>query len=159
MDQRIDGAPTTIDPRSFIQLDVIRQANFEQLFHRFFDEVTDRGLRKQLFFPNAPNDLLIQVGRVYRDANGLEAKHSGLVHAPERMALPGQFVRSGQGSQYECDAFLVHQGSLASSGHYVAYIKVAGVWWCCSDTNVQEVSSSQAQSALGESYILHYAKS
>lgn len=162
LEQVVDNAPSANDPQPMIQLEIPRgvsNLNFQQLFHGFFDERTDRGQRKQLFFQSPPNDLLIQLKRFYRDRDGTEGKYNDVIQAPETMQLPNQFVRSGQDAAYRCDSFLVHQGTTLDGGHYVAYVKVGDVWWYCSDTNVYEVSSSDAQRAMGQSYILHYAKS
>ncbi len=162
LEQVLDHAPSANDPQPMIQLGIPRDGsipNFQQLFHGFFDERTDRGQRKQLFFQSPPNDLLIQLKRFYRDPNGTQGKYNDLIQAPETLELPNSFVRSGQSAAYHCDAFLVHLGPSLDGGHYVAYVKVGNAWWYCSDSSVHEVSRGQAHSAMGQSYIMHYAKS
>lgn len=160
-DQVHNGAPATPRREPMIQLDIDRDAPipaFEQLFSRFFDHQTDLGQRLQLFFPTAPDDLLIQIKRFYRDRNGTEGKINDPIETPMGFQLPAHLVRAGGSASYQCDAFLVHHGGAQDAGHYIAYIKRGNAWWYCSDTIVYEVSSLEAQVAMKQSYILHYAK-
>lgn len=157
----INGTPSTDQPEPMIQLEVsqIREgASFQQLFKNFFDHRDDLGRRQQVFFPQAPSDLLIQLKRFYRTREGEEGKIIYSIDVPERITLSQALIRSGETGSYQCDAFLVHHGVSLNRGHYVAYVKRGETWWLCSDSSVREVSSDQAIAAMKSSYILHYAK-
>jgi hypothetical protein len=131
---------------------------FPQLFNSFFNHTTDRGQFQELFFPSAPNDLLIQIKRFYRDRDGTQGKINDPIEVPLTFRPPNSCVR-GESASYECNAFLIHHGQSQDGGHYVAYVKIGNVWWYCADSRVIEVSAKEAQDAVKESYILHYARS
>jgi hypothetical protein len=158
----IDGVPARNRQEPLIQIEIPRgrlPLSFRQLLNGFFDYRTDdHGRRHQLFFQQPPNDLLIQMKRFYRDRDGTEGKVTNAIEAPEMIQVPASLIRTGQAGSYCCDAFLVHHGDSPSGGHYVAYIKVNGIWWHCSDSTVIEVCKSAAMNAMKHSYILHYAK-
>lgn len=157
----LNGAPANPRREPMIQVDIERGVpipTFENLLSGFFDHRTDIGQRQQLFFPRAPDDLLIQFKRFYRDRDGTQGKVSENIETPERFQLPSRFVRSGENAAYQCDAFLLHYGASQDGGHYVSYIKVGTTWWYCSDSRVYEVSDKHAQTAMKQSYIMHYAK-
>ena len=57
---------------------------------------------------------------------------------------------------YRLLSIVVHSGSLGS-GHYFAYVKNAsGIWYCCNDSNVSQVSVSEVLKA--EAYICLYER-
>jgi hypothetical protein len=159
-DQQLNGMPATVRHEPMIQLEIERRSpppSFEHMLNNFFDCVTDLGQRQQLFFQNAPGDLLIQCKRFYHDL-GTYGKINDPLEIPERFPLPAQYLRSGEHPFYQCDAFLTHIGSSPHGGHYVTYIKVGNTWWYCSDSSVSQVSESQAKEAMRHSYIQHFAK-
>jgi hypothetical protein len=161
-DQQLNGNPSTARREPMIQLEIPRGApipGFEELFNGFFNSRTDMGQNQQLFFADAPRDLLIQQKRFYREPNGTEGKINDAIQAPENLSLPARFVRSGENATYECDAFLEHRGVSHHGGHYVAYLKIDGSWWYISDSTVNQVSSQDASKAMAHSYIVHYTKS
>lgn len=160
-DQRINGALGMPYSESILALDIERGASnlsLNSLLMHFFSHTTDLGQDRRLFFPQAPNDLLIQFKRFYQDSNGAFGKIEGPIELSERFPFPSQLVRSGENANYECDAFINHFGSSLSGGHYVAYLKKEGVWWYCSDSVVYEVSQGEALAAMKESYIIHFKK-
>lgn len=160
-DHQLGGAPAAPRREPMIQLDLGRGSNvlsFEQSLNLFFDHPTDRGQRQQLFFQRPPSDLLIQFNRFYRDPDGTSGKINHSIDVQARIQFPSQFVRSGESANYECDAFLCHYGIGLDSGHYASYIKRENVWWYCSDSSVFEVSKEQAENAMKQSYIVHFAK-
>jgi hypothetical protein len=159
-DTMLDGAAGAQRSEPMIGLELDRSApipNFAQLFSNFFDYHTDRGQRRQVFFPATPDHLLIHVKRFYYE-NGAQGKINDPIEIEGRFQLPGHLVRSGENAAYSCDAVLVHQGGSGEAGHYVAYIKRDNVWWYCSDARVLEVSAAEAEAAMKQSYILHFAK-
>jgi hypothetical protein len=161
-EHQLNGLAANSRPEPMIQLGIDRGQpipGFQQLFNSFFDHGTDIvGQRQQLFFPSAPNDLLIQIKRFYRDRDGTEGKINDPIEIPLTFRPPNSCVR-GENAAYECNAFLIHHGQSQDGGHYVAYVKIGNVWWYCTDSRVIEVSAKEAQDAVKESYILHYAKS
>src|SRR5262249_27193401 len=77
----------------------------------------------------------------------------------ENFSLSPGFVRSGQGGDYTCDAFIQHIGSTPKGGHYVGYVKKPdNTWWCCNDSCISSVTPKKALAALQRSYIAHYKK-
>lgn len=131
---------------------------FETLLSRYFDHLTDRGVRKQLFFSQPPQDLLIQFKRFNRSSTGVESKICTAIDTPEQFALSPNHTLSNENAIYYCDAFLVHNGTTLKGGHYIAFIQIDNVWWRCSDTSVVEVSTATAEAARQQSYIIHYRK-
>ncbi len=66
------------------------------------------------------------------------------------------FLEGGAGC-YELDAFIEARPDQASM-HYVAYGKVAGVWYQCDDERVVSVRSNFLQIPLARATLLHYKK-
>lgn len=160
-DRQLNGSPAATSNEPLMQLDIERGStllSFEQTLNHFFDHPTDLGQRLQLFFQRPPSDLLIKFNRFYRDRDGTTGKINDSIDVPARLQLPNRFVRSGENSNYECDAFLCHNGLELNSGHYAAYIKKENVWWYCSDASVFAISRERAENAMRQSYILHFAK-
>lgn len=129
----------------------------QELFNHYFDHLTDYGLRRQLFLDEASDDLLIQFKIFY-----FQGDSHGKIVAPleisPRLTLKNEFVQTGIGAQYECDAFIKHSGAGLNSGHYIAYVKKAEKWWYCSDAVVYEISEEAMLKELPYAYICHYAK-
>lgn len=42
--------------------------------------------------------------------------------------------------EYRLFGMIVHDGSTVNSGHYLAYVRVEGSWYRCSDEEVKGVS-------------------
>lgn len=160
-EHQLDGAPSTPRAEPMIQVDIPRESaipDFQQLLHNFFDHRTDLGQRQELFFPRPPDDLLIQFKRFYQDQSGALGKISDPIEIPPAFQLQGHFSRSGEAANYECDAFLLHNGLTQHGGHYIAYLKIGGTWWCCNDALVYEISANDALNFMKQSYISHYRK-
>lgn len=79
------------------------------------------------------------------------------VNIQRRLSLDPKLVESGEGSDYECDAFITFLGSSFSFGHYVIHIKVGGQWYYCNDNVVTPVSQDQVDKDIKKAYIIHYA--
>ncbi len=62
-----------------------------------------------------------------------------------------------QDTRYLCTAFIVHSGGF-SGGHYVAYVKKEGRWWCCNDTTISPVTHQEAEEQMQECYVFFAAK-
>ena len=75
------------------------------------------------------------------------AKISDAVEGLNRLTIPATSVATGQSGNYACNAFIVHYGSF-DGGHYIAYVKRNGTWWCCNDSSVNEVSEQDALNAM-----------
>jgi hypothetical protein len=160
-DQEINGMPAASRREPLLALNMRADVPFHtinSLLADFFEETTSLGQRRQLFFPRAPNDLLIQFKRFYWDPSGAAGKIDGPIGLAERFRLPVNLTRSRETAFYECDAFINHCGTSLNAGHYVTYVKKEGVWWYCSDSVVYEVSESEAWTAMQQSYIIHFKK-
>ena len=164
-EQQVCGkvSPSPREPMIKIQLGLQQnRPNFQQLFYHYFDHQSEIGQRIQLFFQQAPNDLLIQMERFYqfRPPGGTfqQGKINDLIDIPERIDVPPQFIRTNESAQYTCDAFLIHRGQMSDGGHFFAYTKRNGIWWYCSDTYVYEVPEDQALNEMKSGYIFHFAK-
>ncbi|KAL7562913.1 hypothetical protein ACA910_000283 [Epithemia clementina (nom. ined.)] len=55
---------------------------------------------------------------------------------------------------FELVAVLVHQGQSCEAGHYVAFVKSEGEWFCCNDREVHRVPVEKVMSQ--QAYILMY---
>lgn len=160
-DHQLNGLPAAVRNEPLMQLNLREGSallSFDRSLSLFFDHPTDMGQRQQLFVQRAPNDLLIQFNRFYRDPDGTSGKINDSIDVPIRLQFPSRFIRTGENSNYECDSFLCHHGIGLNGGHYVSYIKKEGGWWYCSDSCVMKVSTEQAVSAMKQSYIVHYSK-
>jgi hypothetical protein len=167
LEQQIDGVASPNQIESMIRINLVvpePRPSIQQLFEARFDYQNDQGRRIQQFFPNPPNDLLIQAGRFIQRNDPVTGAFVGFgkindaLDVPERLEVPNQFVRTNEASNYLCDAFLVHNGTTPNSGHYVCYVKIGDVWWGTSDRIVREVSADHARDAMKDGYIFHYAR-
>jgi ubiquitin C-terminal hydrolase len=162
-DQQINGGIANQRREPLIQIGLDPGSNFQGLFDNFFDYRTDIGQHIQLFFPRAPDDLLIQAKRFYQRIDPVtgvlqQGKINDPIEMTERLTLPNRFVRTGESREYLCDGFSVHRGTGQNVGHYISYLKKGNTWWYCSDTSVYEVSTPQALDAMKNGYIFHFAK-
>ena len=55
---------------------------------------------------------------------------------------------------YELVAVLVHQGQYCEAGHYVAFVKSEGNWYCCNDKDVKQVPVEKVMRQ--QAYMLMY---
>eukprot|EP00887_Chlorella_sp_A99_P007803 scaffold20.g7803.t1 len=61
-----------------------------------------------------------------------------------------------QPATYSLYAVCVHSGRSSDYGHYIAYVKVGGSWWCCNDSSVTKVALTHVLNA--SAYLLFYQR-
>jgi ubiquitin C-terminal hydrolase len=89
-------------------------------------------------------------------------QYGGLVRLSKHVAFPLQLeigdhmsnLNQSRPPPYELVAVLVHQGQSCDSGHYVAYVKNGGQWYCCNDHQISSVDVGKVLSQ--QAYILMY---
>lgn len=165
LEQQLDGNASVLRYEPMIQIDLggTPRQPFQQLFNNYFDYRSQTGHHIQLFFPNAPNELLVQAKRFYQQINPADGslqqgKIADPIDVSERLTLPRHFVRTNETSEYICDRFLIHHGLSVESGHYTSYIKMGNTWWYSSDSVQYAVPANEALSAMKNGLIFHYRK-
>lgn len=119
----------------------------------FIDQILHRADETQQFHKK-PAELTFQLNRnVQWPARG---KVDDAVNIPRRITLHSGAVMTGQGGQYECDAFISHQGKSMDGGHYVAYVLRNGQWWLCDDATIRPANMWEVDRERRKAYILHY---
>jgi hypothetical protein len=77
------------------------------------------------------------------------------VQGPIRM--PNKFQLTISDSVYELEAVIVHIGATLHSGHYIAYCKSNGNWWCCNDASVCSLNTAELpERARNYGYVYYY---
>ncbi|MBY0528940.1 MAG: ubiquitin carboxyl-terminal hydrolase [Rhabdochlamydiaceae bacterium] len=172
LSQTINGRPTTSYQASMISLPMGGlDTTFQQKFSRFFkfftkdywDHVRNcRGAITQRSMEEAPMDLMIQMQRfihVQERGRVVGRKLTGDFSVPATIRLPPGSVESAQKNppEYECQGFIVHEGSL-NGGHYYAYRKEGTQWYLCNDAHVKPVSTQEALAQMKQGYVYHFVK-
>lgn len=146
--RRETGVVRDQEARSFmINIASHRNRPLGQLFVENFLQAEDETQR----FYNKPRELLFHLNR-----NGPSGKINDALNIPQRINLPASSVLTGEGGDYECDAFVCHQGRSMHGGHYVAYIYTNDQWWLCDDENVTPASMAEVNQARRLAYLLHF---
>lgn len=92
-------------------------------------------------------------------ASGEAFKVNKLIGQPFHIKLKQeQTPGTQQDISYDLVAFITHSGG-TGGGHYIAYVKVGGVWIQYNDSNVTEVSEKHAEEAAKVSYTFFYQQS
>ncbi|MBS0620958.1 MAG: hypothetical protein JSS61_05830 [Verrucomicrobia bacterium] len=99
-------------------------------------------------FTKEPEEFFLRLNRFQMDGS----KIGDRVDVPRYLTLPAHTGR------YALDSFIQHLGATSRSGHYIAYKRVDGRWYCCNDATVRAVSEADVDQALRTSYIYHYSK-
>ncbi|CEF65546.1 Ubiquitin carboxyl-terminal hydrolase 32 [Strongyloides ratti] len=107
-------------------------------------------MKKQFKIERTPNILIINLKRFMIYSTNLSRKLLNGVDFP----LTNFSIDEG-GCTYECYAIVNHIGDI-NNGHYIAYAKINGIWYCFDDINVEEVTVDQIDKT--NSYILFYRK-
>lgn len=111
---------------------------------------------KCLRLATAPSILVLHLKRFAFDPLG------GLSRLGKKVAFPthleiGQYMSDWNQARppaYELVAVLVHQGQYCEAGHYVAFVKSEGQWFCCNDQEVTLVPMEKVMRQ--QAYILMY---
>jgi Ubiquitin carboxyl-terminal hydrolase len=139
-----------------IHLDDHRGRSLDALFeHTYMIRVNEAG-GAFLRFMERPKELFFHIARFKQTPSGAYRKNSDLLNIGPTFTLPERRVDEGGGGEYECDAFIEHQGPSMAGGHYVAYVLVDGQWWLCNDDDVTAVSDAEVAQARRRAYILHF---
>jgi Ubiquitin carboxyl-terminal hydrolase len=115
-----------------------------------------RTATKGLRLATAPTILVCHFKRFAYDSYGRLVRLKKKVKFPLRLEI-GNFmskVNQARPPPYELMAVLVHQGNSCESGHYLAYVKHAGLWYRCNDDIVELVDVETVLSQ--QAYILMY---
>jgi hypothetical protein len=86
---------------------------------------------------------------------GITTKKTTPVQFPDRYTLQ---PIEGNRAEYELDAFIVHHGASANSGHYVSYIKEGADWFLADDAHVRLVTAEELAMAKSSAYMIHYSQ-
>lgn len=115
-----------------------------------------RTATKGLRLATAPSILVCHLKRFAFDKYGRLVRLKKQVQFPRTLEI-GDFmskVNQARPPPYELVAVLVHQGNSCEHGHYLAYVKNAGLWYRCNDSIVEEVDFSTVLSQ--QAYICMY---
>ncbi len=144
----------------FIPLMMLKDGknSFTKLFNDYFSEyVADSHNQITRWFSTAPKGFLVQAKRFTWNAEGTRVKIRDSMDFPMTLQLKKEQCKEGSRT-FSPDAFIIHHGASANSGHYTAYIRRSGYWWHISDSHVTQVNNLEAQNAIKSAYIVHYAQ-
>lgn len=115
-----------------------------------------RSATKALRLATAPSILVCHLKRFAFDRRGSLYRLSKRVDFPLQLEIGDYMskVNMARPPPYELVAVLVHQGRSCESGHYVAFVKNNGNWYCCNDEHVQKVDTETVLKQ--QAYILMY---
>jgi len=165
----IDGKPIPqLRQNGIIQVSLgesTPRPSFQELFNAYFDDMRFNSRkncqeRVQLFFPDVPEHMVIQLKRFGHSGNPEEEGYKiyDAIDVPQKFSLSSQLVRTGKGADYQCTAFVTHHGYSVRSGHYTAFIKKGDQWWACDDRYVAPISTEQALQSMQSAYIYSFEK-
>uniref|UniRef100_A0A7S2YG47 Ubiquitin carboxyl-terminal hydrolase n=1 Tax=Entomoneis paludosa TaxID=265537 RepID=A0A7S2YG47_9STRA len=112
--------------------------------------------KKGLRLATAPSILVCHLKRFAFDPCGGLVRLSKKVKFPTRLDISDYMsnMNQSQPPEYELVAVLVHQGQSCEAGHYVAFVKSEGEWFCCNDKQVTPVPFEKVMRQ--QAYILMY---
>lgn len=118
-------------------------------------------VRERQFLSRHPEHVALVLKRFSFDAaQQITCKNMLPVGVPLQLSLPARRASGGEAAApYELLSFIVHEGKTAHTGHYVAYVRVAGQWYSCSDARVSERSDAQISRCARHAYICFYGRS
>ncbi len=116
---------------------------------------------KKFWFRKLPNVLCMHIKR-FQWTGFLRSKIDVFVQFPLRgldlrpYILKPEESPDSESTIYDLKAVVIHQGSGAGCGHYVAFAKNDGQWFCFNDTSVSPVQ--EAAVTRCKAYILYYIR-
>nr|HRW58702.1 ubiquitin carboxyl-terminal hydrolase family protein [Chlamydiales bacterium] len=130
----------------------------------FFSPIEDNldSVQQEIQLTTVFKDLIIEVGRFqdrYKDASRMSVD---LFYD-----LPGSYFGQKKAQRYELESFIYHKGrpvknkkdlEYADFGHYIAYVKIQGLWYCCNDAQVTQISSDEALQVAQQASVYHLRK-
>mmetsp|Transcript_19326 Transcript_19326/g.41590 ORF Transcript_19326/g.41590 Transcript_19326/m.41590 type:complete len:619 (+) Transcript_19326:352-2208(+) len=111
--------------------------------------------RKSLRMATAPSIMVCHLKRFSFSSSGL-VRLGKKVKFPTHLEIGDYMSNLNQSKppEYELVAVLVHQGQSCEAGHYVAFVKSEGEWFCCNDKEVSQVPVEKVMRQ--QAYILMY---
>ena len=111
---------------------------------------------KALRLATAPSILVCHLKRFAFNQYGGLTRLSKKVQFPTHLEITDYMSNLNQSRppSYELVAVLVHQGQSCEAGHYVAFVKSEGEWFCCNDREVHRVPVEKVMNQ--QAYILMY---
>ena len=111
---------------------------------------------KTLRLATAPSILVCHMKRFAFNQYGGLTRLNKKVKFPTRLEITDFMSNLNQSRppSYELVAVLVHQGQSCEAGHYVAFVKSEGEWFCCNDREVNRVPVEKVMRQ--QAYILMY---
>lgn len=112
--------------------------------------------RKTTLIATPPEQLILNFKRfMFSKRQNKAIKITNAVeNIPETFTLPQDIFAQGSDTKYELNGLIKHIGSSAVSGHYIAYIKIEDMWFCCNDDNITPVPVEDVLKAAKTSYVL-----
>lgn len=149
-----DSSIVTLDDalREFTKTETLSGENKVHCTKCNMKRTASKGLR----LATAPSILVCHLKRFAFDRNGGLVRLSKKVKFSQELEMTDYMSGLNQASPppYELVAVLVHQGRSCEYGHYVAYVKNHGEWYCCNDSSVSQVSLEKVLDQ--QAYILMY---
>jgi len=106
-----------------------------------------RAVQTTLSFGEAPQILVLNLGRANFEMGRGATKNKTFVSVPERLQLGGLCRRPGS-CKYELAGAVLHHGEGSGSGHYTCYVKKGAGWLHCNDTDVEPLKGMTIEHAL-----------
>ncbi|HRW58188.1 MAG TPA: ubiquitin carboxyl-terminal hydrolase family protein [Chlamydiales bacterium] len=114
--------------------------------------------REEVQLTTAPGDLIINVNRIrYSRRYQRYLKDPSDMKIEPSYLLKGSYFSQEEDQHYRIESFIVHEGG-ATAGHYTAYIKLNGLWYCCNDAQVTQISSDEALQVAQQASVYHLRK-
>lgn len=130
------------------------EVDLKDLFHDFFND--NFGSSKVVrSYEKTPDDFLVHLYRFCENKKGKITKNQTKIQKALELSFSDK--EFGEAAKYQCDGFLVHNGSF-DQGHFITYVRKKGKWWEANDTNIRMMSNADAEKRLGNAYIIHYQK-
>eukprot|EP00435_Cladocopium_sp_Y103_P047375 s675_g13.t3 len=157
----------TFDPFMDISLEVNNASTLEKALDAFTKSEQLRGANKYqckkcqqkvdatktFSIHTAPPVLSFQLKR-FDFLHGFRGKLKKKVQFPVSLNIAPYTSQKNREEKYNLYGLVVHCGSSAKSGHYIAYAKHNGSWYCFNDQDVRQVKEQQV--LREEAYLLFY---
>jgi len=157
----------TFDPFMDISLEVNNASTLEKALDAFTKSEQLRGANKYqckkcqqkvdatktFSIHTAPPVLSFQLKR-FDFLHGFRGKLKKKVQFPVSLNIAPYTSHKNREAKYNLYGLVVHCGSSAKSGHYIAYAKHNGSWCCFNDQDVRQVKEQQV--LREEAYLLFY---
>lgn len=150
-----ENHPCKTQMRQFIgDVDSDRYGHTHMLFYRsiqrtgFLERLREGCTDSAYRYVEPPQELMITILR--HDGHRITEEN---VPVLEEFDFPEGVTLNGGDGHYVCKSFVryVH-------AHYISYFKRNGIWFCCDDDRVTQLSQDQARDAFQKGLTYHYTK-